>query len=483
VAESPLDFKRSSLALALVTAVTFVRVPFGSFHFDDYLLLQDPAITARLGFGSVWRLSTTRPLTWLSFWANYQLSGNDPFTWHLFDLLLHIGCVLLLYACLRRMLPPPVAFLSAILFGVHPLQVETVAWVFARSTLLCALFCLFSLHEWLLRRWWLATAFFALALLAKEECVFFPLFLALFYPRARRQLLAMLVLSAAAGMRVLFATSVVPGAGAGFSATVSPGVYFVAQGAVIWRYARLLFLPTGFTFDPDLHPAAWAGIAGWLAILSLLLLSIKFRDSWPPAGWFAGGFVILLASSSIFPANDLAADRRLYLPLIALAPAMVLALGAFHIKRQVWVAAAITLSVLTFARTRVWESELLLWTDAVAKAPDKLRPRIHLARALPPDQGLVQLESAAVRHPNNVLVEAEKGRIHLQLNRPDLAIADFGQAAALDPGNPQMWNNLGGAFALLGQDTAAQRAFQRALEADPCFADTRRNLGLKPCDR
>ena len=70
MAESPLDFRRSSLALAFVTAAAFVRVPFGSFHFDDYLLLQDPAITSASGFGGVWRLVTTRPLTWLSFWAN-----------------------------------------------------------------------------------------------------------------------------------------------------------------------------------------------------------------------------------------------------------------------------------------------------------------------------------------------------------------------------------------------------------------------------
>jgi hypothetical protein len=483
VAESPLDFKPSSLALAFVTAAAFVRVPFGSFHFDDYLLLQDPAITSPLGFGGVWRLATTRPLTWLSFWADYQLSGRDPFIWHLFDLLLHIACCVLLYVCLRRAVSPLVAFVSVLIFAVHPVQVETVAWVFARSTLLCALFCLFSLRAWLSQRWWLAAAFFALALLAKEECVFFPFFLAIFYPRARKQLLTMLALAAAAGLRVLFATQVVPGAGAGFNATISPGSYLVAQGAVIWRYARLLFLPTGLTFDPDLHPAVWTGIAGWLAILSLLLLCVKFRDTWPPARWFIGGFAILLASSSIFPANDLAADRRLYLPLIAIAPAIVLALDELHVPRPAWIAVTLAFAILTVVRTGVWESEFRLWTDAVEKAPDKLRPRIQLARALPPDAALAQLDAASAIHPNNVLIAAEKGRIHLQINRPDLAIADFGQAAALEPSNPQMWNNLGGAFALLGQDAAAQRAFQRALKADPCFADTRRNLGLEPCNR
>jgi hypothetical protein len=464
---------RSPVAgLALLTAAVLARTAFGSFHSDDYLLFQDHFITSPFGFGGIWHLYTTRPLTWLSFWLNWQISGDHPLSWHLINLTIHIACVLLLHSVLRRVMPAPAALAAAAIFALHPLQVETVAWIFARSTLLCALFCLLTLRAWLDERWWLATGMFALALLAKEECVFFPFFLALLKPQARKPLLTMIALSGAAGARALFATHAIASAGAGFNAAISPGAYLLAQGAMIWRYARLLVVPIGLNFDPDLHPSAAAGAVGWVALAVLVALCVKYRQA-----WLLGALVILLASSSIFPADDLAADRRVYLPLIALAPALAM----LPVPRPVWGGAIVIFAGLTFARTAVWQSERSLWKDAVAKSPQKVRPRIQLARALPASEGLAQLDAVAVSHPNNAALAAEKGRLHLQTNRPDLAIADFGQAAAADPANPVLWNNLGGAFALMGQEVAAKRAFQRALAADPCFADARRNLGLEMC--
>ena len=207
----------------------------------------------------------------------------------------------------------------------------------------------------------------------------------------------------------------------------------------------------------------------------------KYRRQWLPGRWLVGGVAILLASSSIFPADDLVADRRLYVPLIALAPAVALALFPVRIPKVVWIFAMALLAALTLARTAVWATELSLWTDVVEKSPGKLRPRIQLARALPAEAALGQLEIAALIDPRASMVPAEKGRIQLQSNRPDLAIAAFGQAIALDPASPQLWNNLGGAFELMGQTAAARRAFQRALNLDPCYPDARRNIGLAPC--
>ena len=488
MAESPLTAWRFHALLALATALAFCRVPFGSFHFDDYLLLHDYAIASPAGWGAFWQITTTRPLTWFSFWLNYQATATHPLSWLLVSLLLHIACVLLLHSCLRRLIPPGPALLAAGLFALHPIQVEAVAWVFARSTLLCALFCLLTLRAWIAQRWWLAVAFFAVALLAKEESVFFP-FLLLLLPgalplsSARKPLLAMLALSGLAGARVLAATRMLSGTGAGFSSTVSPFRYALAQGSVIWRYLRMLFVPWGFNFDPDLHPAPFLSAAGWLALLVAVIACWKYRDKWLAGRWFLGCLAILLASSSVFPADDLAADRRLYLPLIALAPALALASTSLRIPKAVWIALACVLAALSFGRTAVWASELSLWTDAVRQSPAKLRPRIQLARALPPQAALRQLEIAAQIDPRSPLVPAEKGRIHLQANRPDLAIAEFGQAAALNPNDPLQWNNLGGAFELMGQSAAARRAFQHAISLDPCYADSRRNLGLTPCAR
>ena len=488
MAESPLTAPRlRAAALALITAVAFCRVPFGSFHFDDYLLLQDVSITSPSGFGAFWRITTTRPLSWFSFWLNYQASAAEPFSWHLVDVLLHIVCVLLLFWCVRRLMPPGPALLAAALFALHPIQVEAVAWVFARSTLLCAIFCLLSLRAWIAQRFWLAASVFAVALLAKEECVFFPFLLVLIPDKlptaARKPLVAMLALSAAAGTRVLAATRILAGTGAGFSSVVSPSGYALAQGSVIWRYVRMLFTARGFNFDPDLHPAIWPSALGWLALVAAMIACWKYRGQWSPGRWILGGMAILLASSSVFPADDLAADRRLYLPLIAFGPALALTLCSLRIPKTVWIGICTLLAIVTFARSAVWANELSLWTDVVEKSPGKLRPRIQLARALPRDAALSQLEIAAGIDPGSSLVPAEKGRVQLQSGRPDLAIAEFGRAVALEPRNPRLWSNLGGAFELTGQTEAARRAFQRALSLDPCYIDARRNLNLAPCVR
>ena len=486
MAESPLTAPLPrAAALVLITAAAFCRVPFGSFHFDDYLLLQDPSVTSPSGWGGFWHITTTRPLSWFSFWLNYQASAAQPFSWHLVDVVLHIACVLLLFSCVRRLMPPGAALLATALFALHPIQVEAVAWVFARSTLLCAIFCLLSLRAWIAQRFWLAAAVFAMALLAKEECVFFPLLLALISatPPARKPLVAMLALAAAAGTRVLAATRILAGTGAGFGSAVSPSNYALAQGSVIWRYVRMLFTAWGFNFDPDLHPAIWPSALGWLALVAAMIGCWKYRGQWLPGRWFLGGMAILLASSSVFPADDLAADRRLYLPLIAFGPAFALTLCSLRIPKTVWIGVCALLATVTFIRSAVWANELSLWTDVVEKSPGKLRPRIQLARALPRDAALGQLDLAARINPGSSLVPAEKGRVQLQSGRPDLAIAEFGRAVALEPRNPQLWSNLGGALELTGQTPAAWRAFQRALNLNPCHEDARRNMNLAPCQR
>src|SRR6185437_14472140 len=111
--------------------------------------------------------------------------------------------------------------------------------------------CLASLHEWLRGRYWVAAAWFAAALLAKEEVAAFPLVLAMLPPsgkaeRGQRPALAtMLVLALAAGMRTAYVAISTPGVPLGLAAGISPARYFLAEGTVILRYLRLLFVPYG----------------------------------------------------------------------------------------------------------------------------------------------------------------------------------------------------------------------------------------------
>src|SRR4051812_29302591 len=140
----------AGLTLWIVCAalVAFGGSIFSGFHFDDYGMLQDPAVVLPGGWVRCFGLLQTRPLTWFTFWANYQFSGRDPLLWHAVNLVLHAACAVVLYRLLDRLMPR-VALLAALLFAVHPIQAEPVDYVYARAIILCTLFSLLSLDAWI----------------------------------------------------------------------------------------------------------------------------------------------------------------------------------------------------------------------------------------------------------------------------------------------------------------------------------------------
>jgi protein O-mannosyl-transferase len=452
----------------------------GSFHFDDYSLF------AR----DLWHPWPTRPLTFLTFWLNRIASGQDPWPYHVVNLGLHLASVWLAYRVFVRLLDGEAAWLATAIFAVHPFQAEPVNYIFARSSLLTTMFCLAALHEWILDRPWRATACFGLALLAKEECATFPLFLVLLdvWQRGRvrnfKAIGGMLFLAAAGVIRVAAASQSIVGSGAGLQAGITPQAYLLTQGTVILRYLRLLVLPWGFTVDPDIAvPNLAVGLLAWAAILATAAIAILAFRKTKPAFWFLGGLILLLPTSSFFPAADLAADRRLYLPLVAWAPcaALLLLELPLHKLPRAWTMAIaalfiLALTTLSLERTLIWRTEESLWADALDKAPQKVRPRIQLARAVDPGRALQVLQEAESIAPNDASVPSEQGRILLQMGRPERALVAFGRALALDPGSATGLNNRAVALQQMGQSDAARQDFERALSKDPCLFDARWNL-------
>ncbi len=472
---------RQSLILVLAVAAAFGLSLSASFHFDDYAILSDPVLTSPSGWWQVWKPLETRPLTNFTFWLNHQAGGRNPAGYHVLNLLLHLASVLLLWNVLQRMIPRRAAFLATTLFALHPIQTEAIVYIFARGILLATVFCLLSLRSWIVGSHWRAVGWFALALLAKEECVAFPVFLLLLHFSISRNvseyrpIAAMFALSLIAGVRVLFATAVEAGAGAGFQAGISPLDYFASQGMVILRYIRLLVFPWGFTVDPDIRvPGAFGAAVAWLVILASAFAASRRFARAREGFWWLGGLVLLLPSSSIFPAADLAADRRMYLPLCAFAAAAALLVR--NVRSRFLIPVGILLAVLSFGRTRVWRTEESLWREAVVVSPEKIRPRIQLARALPPKEALKLLEEAQRLAPNDPRVPAELGKTYMLLGQPQQALGHFGRALALTPRNVQALNNRGVALLALGQYDAAKEDFRRALAINPCLFDARFNL-------
>lgn len=456
----------SPYALALLAHA--LSLP-GIFVFDDYSLLAQPVELAHL-----LRLEQTRPLTYLTFWLNQSLGG-----WHLLNLAAHLLCIGLLDRIARRLLPADIATIPALLFAVHPVLSEPVQYLFARSSLLATLFCLTALDAWTRQKHWTAVAWFLPALLAKEECVAFPLALILLRP-VWPPLAAMLALSAAAGLRVLYATKVVAGAGSGFDAGVTPGQYFLAQGLVLWGYLLRLVLPHGLTLDPPAPtPNLEASVLGWVVLA--VLTGIALWRGHPAGRWFVFGLVLLLPSSSILPAADVVAWRRLYLPMTAFCLA-----AAYLLPRRAVLPTVAILTVLSAARAVAWRDEAGLWREAAAAAPGKLRPHLQLARLAPPAEALAILTEAEQIAPGDPQIASAKGRAYLQQGDAPRALAEFGRALAQRPDDPKAILNRGVALEALGQVDAAKADYRRALERDPCQAQARQNLQrlgepLPPC--
>ncbi len=436
------------------------------FHFDDYSIVNGP----------VWAAWQTRPLTYLSFAMNARI-GTHPALWHLVNVLTHLLVVLLLFELLRKRVTREAALLGAAVFAVHPIQAESVAYVYSRATLFSTGFSIAACLLWTRGRRWGAVGCFALALLSKEDCATVPLVILLFEGKHIRgkftSLGSMLALALASGVHTLLVTRSLAGSGAGFTAGISPSVYALAQGYVILRYLRLIILPYGFTIDPEINLSLALAILSWIALALLTAWAARKHK------WFLAGLILLIPSSSIFPLADLAADHRMYLPMAAFAGCAGIYLA--RLPRAAGIIAIALLTGISSQRMMVWASDERLWTEAVERAPEQLRPRIQLARSLEPPRALQELRNAQQRYPNSTEIDEELGRVYLKQGQPALALAEFGKVLGQKPDDPHAINNRGVALLSLGQADAAKQDFERALKFAPCLREARANLGLPPC--
>jgi tetratricopeptide (TPR) repeat protein len=459
-----------------------------SFHFDDFALFADPFLASPDGWWRVFRLSQTRPLTYFTFWLHHRLGGDDPFGYHAVNLAVHIAATLIAWAVLRSLLGPRGGTAAAGVFALHPLQTEAVAYVFARATLLAAFFCLLCWRDWLAGRRWRACAWFLLALLSKEECAAFPFFLLALdwvQKRWRRQMFPALALmcgaSAAAGARLLFVAGRTKGAGVGAVNGITPLQYLLTQPKVICRYLALFLYPAGQNFDHDIaifSPRSGIDLAALALLAGLLCFSVwKLREG---GVWVLGGLILLAPSSSLVPLSDLMFEHRMYLPLISLSAAAGLVLQ--RVRWPVWAAAAVALSAATWARARVWSTDETLWSDAAAKSPAKVRPKLQWARAIahtdPLRAQLLLAEAQRLASPSDPEPYTQMGTLLLDQNRPAQALAAFEEALRRAPHSADAHSNRGTALFLLGRLREAGGEWETALALDPCHYGARHNLLL-----
>lgn len=473
---------------------------FGFVNYDDpgYVAAK-PEVQRGLDVESVvWALTTAdranwSPVTWLSYLLDVELFGVDAAAMHVVSLLLHVANALLLFALLRRLGGAPAAsFAVAALFALHPLRVESVAWISERKDVLCALFGLLAVHAYVgfARRggaalYASALLLFALGLMAKPMLVTLPFVLLLldYWPLGRTRfgpdsagvarqpsrlttsLLLLekapfLALSAGASWLTFLAQRA---AGAVADTVVlPPGVRLAGALAAYGWYVEKTLWPSGLAAlypNPALAGRSVASseiAAGGILLVAVSILALREarRSPWLLVGWatFVGMLVPVIGLVQV--GQQSTADRYTYLPTIGLGVVLVGALGAASRRARVpralrLAGIGLLLAVLGVA-TR---AQLPYWRDSVALA----------------SRAVAVTEGNYVMHFNLALALDERGDL-------SGSIAHYREAVRLRPDLPAFRVNLAAALARAGRVRQAVDEYRRAIALDPDDVPAANNL-------
>jgi tetratricopeptide (TPR) repeat protein len=412
-------------ALAVIIGCCVAYIPAMKAGFiwdDDYYVTNNPLITAPGGLYRIWtsRAVTSQyfPLTYTSFWFEYRLWGFNPHGFHIVNVAIHIINSLLVWLVLRRLSIPGAWFASAV-FALHPVQVESVAWVSERKNLLMLLFSLLSVLCWLelvldnkkATKAFLFYAsslfFFALALFGKATACTLPpaMLLILWLKRipftARRilQIVPFFIMAVGMGLFVIWWEHTHQGTGQVNLGLNLPARFLIA-GRALWFYLFKLFLPVNLTFsyprwniDPaSVYQYLWPA-ASILLIASAWLLGKRFGRAIPAAIlFFAVTLFPILGFISLYTfIYTFVADHYQYAACIG-PIALVAAGGALFMRKSIpgikfivpMMAAIVllTLGCLTFRQAGIYHDKMSLWSDTADKNPDSFLAHAQLYKML-----------------------------------------------------------------------------------------------------
>jgi len=519
-------------------------------NYDDGVYVTDnPPVQDGLTLkGLSWAFTTLHaanwhPLTWLSHMLDCQLFGMHPGGHHLTSLLFHLANTLLLFLWLQRTtgaLGP--SFLVAALFALHPLHVQSVAWVAERKDVLSTFFWLLTMwaYVWYVespgfRRYLLVLVCFILGLLAKPMLVTLPLVLLLldYWPLHRwTPKRAATVSPAKKGpsrkrpsrasrdrktqqgvsiKRLVWEKAPLFALAALFSMVT---IYAQKEGGAIWTlqtlpipnrlanalvaymsYLGQMFWPAHLAVFyplPGHNLPIWLALAAGLALAALTFLALRQarRHSYLPVGWLWYLGTLLPVIGLVQVGKQAMADRYTYVPLIGLF--IMLAYGMADLAAR-WrarrfllpVGAGVVLSALmicTWVQVSYWRDSISLYEHTLKVTGSNPLIQSNLGFALAA-QG--QMDQAIAHYGEALRLQPDLAETHNILGvalaaqgKMDQAMAQYAEALRLKPDLAEAHNNLGLALAAQGQMDQAMTQYAEALRLNPDLAEAHNNLGL-----
>ncbi len=431
-----------SFPLFLLLSVSLLFIVYAStldnpFFFDDKsVIINNPYIKSLIHIREFFAdhnpyFLAHRGINILSLALNYQFGGMEPFSYHLTNILLHLGVALLFFTLCKSLLKVTfsqrdekqlflVASAVSLLFLLHPVHTASVSYIAKRDGILVGFFLLISLlsyHRFRVvlhaRRYiWLLVSFlsFFVAFWSKETAAITPLLILLyeliFYERSKREWLIFLSIIGVIGtiflIYLLFffqgggLLHYSPGEAFGAKHSTWPvSLNIATQSVVIVHYLSLLLLPLPSRLSIDQDFFVYLSFFNSETVLSfcfhgLVLLGFLFlfRKGWKLSLfgilWF---YIALMPESSFIPLKEVMVDYRTYVPslgLMFIVAEIFIRLNCFKEKRGVLALCIIllTFTVITKERNILFDSRATIWKDAAEKAPGKLRPTYNYANAL-----------------------------------------------------------------------------------------------------
>ncbi|HJT76518.1 MAG TPA: tetratricopeptide repeat protein, partial [Gemmataceae bacterium] len=518
-----------ALALVLLALAAYAPVLRGGYDFlnvdDDEYVTANPPVQAGLTGPSVWWALTAfhshnwHPLTWMSLQLDRQLYGPGPFGFHLTNVLLHAANAALLFLALRALTGAVWrSVIVAAFFAVHPLHVESVAWVAERKDVLSTFFWMLTLWAYAAYaarpgwgRYLLTLAPFGLGLMAKPMLVTLPCVLLLldWWPLGRLN-------AGQGGARPLFASAGrLLAEKAPFFALAAgcclltlhaqqdivqsldylpltyrlanvPLAYATYIGMMLWPAHLAVFYP---------HPGAHLSLglataaAGALLAFTALALAQARRRPYLAVGWlwYLGTLVPVIGLVQV--GRQALADRYTYIPLVGLF--LLVSWGAYDLLGRVLLARRAAVPavagllgvclVLTWRQLPCWRDSAALWRQALAVSPEASIAHQGLARALEADGKIDEARAEyaeALRDDAGPVAYNDVGVFLAKHGRPDEALQHFARALELYPDQPRAHLNMGCILLDQGKLAEARRHLEEAVRLEPASADNYYYLGL-----
>jgi len=517
------SFRRTlAIVFSLLVMTTTVYYPVAGFDFvdldDNGYVFRNERIRAGLTVENIrWALQTTamanwHPVTWFSYMLDAEWFGVSPGVFHLSNLVFHLGNSLLLFLLLQTATSRhwPSAAVAA-LFALHPLHVESVAWVSERKDVLSTFFWLLCSLAYLQyvrrlnRRWYLGVVvLFILGLAAKPMLVTLPIILLLmdYWPLERfgRQparlgpageplspgflifeKVPLLLLALAGGLATLFAQK---GFAAVQSLEVLPVVTRLANASIatIGYLAKMVWpasLAVLYPYPEQISPWEVCLALGLILVISLAVFLLRRRRPYLAFGWLWYLVTLLPVIGIIQVGSQAMADRYTYIPLIGIF--IIIAWGAndlcakWHVGRlllpPVFGAVLIVLAVAARHQVYYWQDSVVLFKHALAVNGDTYLAHNGLGLGYEKRGNLRAAEThyqEALRlNPGFSAARYNLGNVHLKLGQQDTALRHFEKALEGDPADPEVLNNLAKALVETGDIARGLVTFRNALERRP----------------